>query len=263
MQKINVLVCGAGTIGGGILKVLDSDSDYNVFALDKESKKTADIKNFLKSTKFIFSAEAVKHNFEVILLAVKPQDFETLFFQIKDLDVQTSEVITVMTGISTATISAKFHSAKKIIRVMPNIGIHVNDSVTVCYNLRKTDLSYNIIKKIGKSVLTEDEGLLNAATVISGAGPGFLYFFLENLESAAIEFGFLKDDAKTMVLDSAIAALQVAKLRGNSFDELYKAVASKKGVTEAGVDSMKEQGVQELLLKSFYKALSRAVELGK
>ncbi len=77
-------------------------------------------------------------------------------------------------------------------------------------------------------------------------------------------YGFDSELAKKMAVQTFLgAALQAEGSNGQSLETLQAKVVSKKGVTMAGLDSMRELDIERALRVSFEKAMLRDRELGK
>ena len=78
------------------------------------------------------------------------------------------------------------------------------------------------------------------------------------------ERGLEAAEARDITRQTFVGATALSKAHeGTSFDELQRKVTSAKGVTAAGLDSIRELEIERALRLSFEKAAMRDRELGK
>jgi pyrroline-5-carboxylate reductase len=166
---------------------------------------------------------------------------------------------------------------------MPNMGAKIGESVScICRGTLSTedDLAFTneLFNYIG---FTKDlpEEMMDAATAISGSGPGYIFDFIDKnkldpanipeharhdmmkrLERAAEGVGFSREDAAFLSANTANSAINVLKTARLPAAELRKQVASKGGTTEAGLSVLDKGGTWE---EAAIAALKRARELSK
>ena len=102
--------------------------------------------------------------------------------------------------------------------------------------------------------------MIDKATAVSGSGPGFFYYLVNEWIKAASELGFNEYEAKLLILttlDGANAVLQI----GKNPEELVTQVASKGGTTEAGLKILAEHKIKEMFTEVLQVAERRAKEL--
>jgi pyrroline-5-carboxylate reductase len=210
---------------------------------------------------------------------VKPQDFENLLKEIKDY-AKTKLVMSIAAGITTDYIE-KCLTKARIIRIMPNLPLKVNKGmICICKGKTANEKDLTFAKQLFKSmgeVLILEEKMMDAATAISGSGPGYLYDFCENknvkdirkyareffipqLIASARNIGFSSQEAEmlaTFTAEGSIFFLEKAKL---SPAEAKKQVASKGGTTEAALEILHKGGS---LAEAVKAACRRAQELSR
>lgn len=272
-SKKKIGIIGFGNMGSAIAKRIKRK--YRVYVFDKDKNK---IQNF-PGINIADNAKDLVNKTEIIILAVKPQDLDSVLDEIKD-NVQDKLIVSIAAGITAGYIE-KILGLARVIRVMPNIGVIVGKGVSfICKgNFAKENdlrLSRKLFNSVGKSfVIPED--LMNAATAVGGSGPGFwgylfdkqpkeewdkykIEHFIPEFTSAGISVGLDKKMAKltgalvTVGSYATVCALHIAPL------ELAKKVASKGGTTEAGLEELEKGGTLTDAVKA---ALKRAEELSK
>lgn len=275
-KKIGII--GFGNMGRAIGEQLKAD--YKICCFDKDTSK---ISGLLDMQVFSNIQELVK-KVDVVLLAVKPQDFCALLNEIKPL-IKDQLLISIAAGISTSFIE-DILGIVRVIRAMPNMPAKIGQGITCLSRGRFAseqdfDFSENIFVYLGETIRIE-ECLMNAATAISGSGPGYFYDLLESenidasnanevkefarrefiprLKQAAKAIGFKEEDADILAVSSGNGSFALLTKTKLSPVELKKQIASKGGTTEAALEVLHKGGSLEEAVKA---ALKRAEELSK
>lgn len=205
-------------------------------------------------------------NVDIIIVAVKPQDFIQLSEQIKTFLNQEHLILSVMAGISIERIQSELN-VEKVVRSMPNISTQIGQGVTVFCASTEIDrkelfIIQNLINTTGKSLYVSDEKMLNPATAISGSGPAYVYYFMNAMIKAAENLGFSNSEAIFLVNNTFLGAVQLQNRSKLSHQEWMEKVTSKGGTTEAALNLFNEKNVLENLIQAIELANKRALELG-
>lgn len=205
-------------------------------------------------------------NVDIIIVAVKPQDFKKLSEQIKMFLKQEHLILSVMAGISIEKIQSELN-VEKVVRSMPNISTQIGQGVTVFSASTEIDrkelfIIQNLINTTGKSLYVSDEKMLNPATAISGSGPAYVYYFMNAMIKAAENLGFSSSEAIFLVNNTFLGAVQLQNRSKLSHQEWMEKVTSKGGTTEAALNFFNEKNVSENLIQAIELANKRALELG-
>ncbi|MBI4681529.1 MAG: pyrroline-5-carboxylate reductase [Nitrospirae bacterium] len=201
----------------------------------------------------------------IIILAVKPQNMETVLNEINDLVTEEKTVVSIAAGITLSYLSSKLKT-RKLIRVMPNTPALVQKGMTVmslceCFSDRDIDVVREIFMSIGE-VLTLPEKYMNAVTAVSGSGPAFIAYFIEAMIESGIKIGLNKDDALTLAVHTAIGTAALLDT-GMSPSKLREMVTSPGGTTAAGLRTFDEKDFKDTVSSAIEAAKNRADELGK
>lgn len=280
MRKIQTAgkigIIGFGNMGAIIAYKLSLNSaEYEVWVFEKDKTK---IKS-LKGVTFSNSLQELADKIDYFVLAVKPQDLGGLLKELKRL-IGNKMVISIAAGVTTGRIEGVLGQVR-VIRVMPNLAARIGESVTcLCSGKYATQDDLEFAKEIfyylgTVSVISEE--MMNAATAISGSGPGYVYYFLENspfdcnnipdhalhdmmkrLEKAALGLGFGLPEASFLAANTVNASVSLLRETRLTPAELKTQVASKGGTTEAGLEILKKGGSWE---EAALAALKRAQEL--
>lgn len=273
-NKIGII--GFGNMGKAIANQFKKD--YQVYCFDKDSSKTKESSDIKVATNTI---DLVKST-ELIILAVKPQDFSVLLEEIKVACPKDKLIISIAAGITTTYIE-KFLGNLRVIRVMPNMPLLIGEGVTCLTKGRFASeedfkLTQNLFDRMGKTLRIEED-LMDAACAVSGSGPAYVCRFLESesidlndifepkikeflskFQKAAQVVGFNQKEAAFLVEATYSGTVAFLKETRISTSELKKQVASPGGTTEAAFKILDSGGSLE---KALIAAKKRAEELSK
>lgn len=204
---------------------------------------------------------------DLVLLVVKPQDFDSVIKAAKPYLHQNTLVLSVMAGISITTLSEKLNH-QKIVRAMPNSPIEIGMGMTgysasPALSLKDIQLAEMLLSTTGRTLYFEDEQLLNAVTALSGSGPAYFFYLLQCMIEAGQQLGFSEAVSTTLVKQTMLGSFHLYNHSGKSAAELIKTVASKGGTTEAAFHVFDENKLGETLISGILKANERAVELNR
>lgn len=203
---------------------------------------------------------------DLIILAVKPQDFSTLAAELSKYTNPDQIILSIMAGIGIERISGSLQ-ATKVVRCMPNTPAKLGVGITgfYCHNLSEEESSMvkQLLESTGKAVQLEQEELLNAVTAISGSGPAYFYYFLRAMVQAGEKLGMPNQMAKQLACETMLGSYHLVNESDTSFDDLIKAVASKGGTTEAALTTFETLEVSNAIEAGLINAERRAWELSK
>ncbi|MGB2809535.1 MAG: pyrroline-5-carboxylate reductase [Sedimentisphaerales bacterium] len=203
----------------------------------------------------------------ILVLSVKPQNMADALNSISDKVRPETLVISIAAGIKVANITAVLGDIA-IVRVMPNTPALIGEGASALFANEKAkpvlQTALSIFSSVGKAVVVDDEGLIDAVTAVSGSGPAYYFLLTEEMIKAAAGLGLPDDIAKDLVLQTAKgAALLAAEAddRGESPAELRRKVTSPGGTTEAALKVFEEGKFGPLVDTAIKKAYERSREL--
>ena len=258
MAKISII--GGGVMGKALSQALSSDG-HAVIVADPDQAKLASFKKPIQVTSRV--PEAIDFA-EVIILAVKPQDLEKLFAEIKHLDLQEKTVISIAAGFPIEKIK-KGLKVKSIVRAMPNTPAVLAASATAFFansEVKDTAFIVEILSAFGLAIEVDSEDELDIATSIAGSGPAYFFLLFDALTKAGQDLGLDQEKIKKLVLQTAVGSAELAQNSDESFSELKQKVTSKQGTTEAALTSFSKNKFTEIVGEAVQSAYQRAKELG-
>jgi len=122
-------------------------------------------------------------------------------------------------------------------------------------------LARSLFETVGE-VLEVPESKIDALSTISGSGPAYVFYLIEELTRTAIDLGFTAEEAAVMVNGTFRGASELlASSGGVDPSELRRRVTSPKGTTERAVAVLESGDLKGLFDRATAAALARATEL--
>lgn len=265
---MKVLVIGGGNMGLTFAQGMTNSYllDDKIFIYEINPDKKQELKK-LNVFHVVEDLDPVLPKADVVLIAIKPNNKETLFEQIKGKLNSNQVVLSIMAGVQIASIQEGL-DIKKVVRAMPNLPAKVKEGAT-CFTaadeISKKELIFveKLLKTTGVSMYVENENFIDASTAISGSGPAYVFYFMQAMVEAALQMGFSKDESVRLVNQTFIGALELYTHNNISLQEWIERVSSKGGTTEAAIKYMNQQQVNTEIIGACQAALTRSIELGK
>ncbi len=262
---MKITVIGVGNIGSAIVKGLVNGNitapsnitctDLMQENLDKINAFSADI-----CTNKPNNIEAVKDS-DIIIIAVKPWRVEQTINEIKEhMDYNKQMVVSIAAGIDFAELSSFFKRVKKegnktsptLYRVMPNIAIEVQSSMTIIAAYQSTNeqdkTMVSIFNSMGSAMLI-DEQLMTAGTALASSGIAFALRYIRAASEGGVELGFYPDQAKEIVVNTVKGAVDLLLAHGRNPETEIDRVTTPGGLTIRGLNKMEEEGFTPAIIK--------------
>jgi pyrroline-5-carboxylate reductase len=204
----------------------------------------------------------------VVIVAVKPQDLVAAIEPIASTFRADQIVVSLAAGIPLARLKKLVPQCPHIVRVMANTPARIMKGTfgycTLSQNLIVDRFMERMFSPLGMTIRLDEGEPFEAFTVATSAGVGFIFemmiYWQEWLEERGIDAGL----AQQMTVQTFLGAAELAQRSlPLSLDELLAKVTSKKGVTAAGLESMRELEIERLLRYSFEKSALRDRELSQ
>lgn len=199
-----------------------------------------------------------------VLLAVKPQMWRdaarTLSAELADDTV----IVSIAAGVRTADLAAAF-GGRRVARVMPTTAVAIGQGVASIHaqDAHALACARALFAPLATVVELADEGLMDAATAVSGSGPAYLYAFVEALEAAGVAAGLPETSAAQLARATVQGAAALMAQSGVEPVELRRQVTSPGGTTAAALEVlMGKGGLEPLLREAVAAAVKRSKELG-
>jgi pyrroline-5-carboxylate reductase len=266
-MNMNITFIGGGNMAtamaGGLLK--NGWPPDSIFVVDVDTAARDRLARALnvRTAPVLDALSAVA---ECIVIAVKPQQVRQAAQALRPF-LGSQLVISIAAGIRLDELSRWLGTYPKIVRVMPNTPALEGAGVSGMCALPAVSAddrarAEQIMKAVGTTFWVDDESRMDAVTAVSGSGPAYVFYFMEALEQAALEFGFEAADAKKIALDTFSGAVKLAQVSTENVATLRRRVTSPGGTTERAIGTMEAAGVRATILKSIHAAAERSRELG-
>ena len=201
----------------------------------------------------------------LVLLGVKPAGIAELLASVSGALAPDAIVISVAAGVRIATLEAA--TSRPVLRAMPNTPSLIGKGVTgLAAGSRVSDeqlsLARTLFETVG-DVLVVPESQIDALSTISGSGPAYVFFLIEQLTRTAEDLGFSREDARLMVERTFLGASALLAHTGEEPAELRRRVTSPKGTTERAIAELESADLKATFDRATAAALARAKELAK
>jgi pyrroline-5-carboxylate reductase len=201
----------------------------------------------------------------VLVLCVKPNDaLEAL----RSLGTATADklIISIVAGLSLASLQAAAGPSARIVRVMPNTPALVHRGAAA-YALggntlpKDAEITEKLFGAVGLIVQVK-ESLLDVVTGLSGSGPAYVYLVIEALSDAGVLMGLPRDLSLKLAAQTVVGAAQMVVETGRHPAVLRDEVTSPGGTTIAGLEALEAGAVRSAFLSAVRAATERSRELG-
>lgn len=255
---------GGGNMAEAMIKGMTAKGMKDVFVSEPREERRRQLQQ-------IYGIRATSSNNEVvsacdiIVLAVKPQNMETVLTEIAPSVNDAKTIVSIAAGITLGYLQAKLNT-KSLIRVMPNTPALVQEGMSVmslcgCSYGAELNVVKSILMSIGK-VITLPEKMMDAVTALSGSGPAFVALFAEAMIEGGCNLGLSPADSRELTVQTLLGTAKLLD-SGMPADKLRIMVTSPGGTTEAGLKVFEERSVRTAVNEALLAAMKRAGELGR
>lgn len=200
-----------------------------------------------------------------LLLGVKPQVFDAATPDPARLAGSDTVVLSIMAGITGERLAARFPANAGIVRLMPNLPVALGKGVVLMREVGGGAPAKAVADALAAPLglaawIDGGDARFDAATTLSGCGPAFVYRFTAALAKAGAPQGLDAAQALRLATATVEGAAALAAMSGEAPGTLADKVASKGGVTRAGLDVL-DRELDDLLARVFEAAGKRSAEL--
>jgi pyrroline-5-carboxylate reductase len=203
---------------------------------------------------------------EVIVLAVKPQEFGPAAKPLAGALQAGQTVISIMAGVTIAGIQAALkHEA--IVRAIPNTPAQIGEGMTVwTATAAVPDAAREAVRRVlgvlGQEIYVSEEKYVDMATAVSSSGPAYVFLVIEAMIDAAVHIGLRRDMATATVIQTVLGSARYAQATGKHPAELRNQVTSPGGTTTEGLRVLEEAGLRAAFTEAIEAAYEKAQLLG-
>jgi pyrroline-5-carboxylate reductase len=264
-RAVPILILGVGRMGGALIEGWSRTAAFGPHQLILRDPQPGEASHAAaRDGALLNPPDSALAEASTVLLAVKPQMWREVAGAVAPLLARDAVIVSIAAGVGTADLSLAF-SGRPVARVMPTTAVAVAKGVGSIFALdqQARDRAHALFDPVATTVDLADEGLMDAATAVSGSAPAYFYALTEALQAAGEAQGLPHDTAYALVRATLIgaAALLDHSLEGPA--ELRRQVTSPGGTTEAALKVlMGPQGFGPLAAEAVEACVKRARELG-
>lgn len=215
----------------------------------------------------VTSSDKLAANVDTLVLSVKPQNMLDVLQTITGTVRHNTLIISIAAGIRIAKITGVLGDFP-VVRVMPNTPALTAEGASALFANMKArpmmERAMKIFSAVGKTVIVDNEDLIDVVTAVSGSGPAYFFALMEEMIRAGYDMGLPPEIAKILVLQTARGASTLAMERdriGESPSELRRKVTSPGGTTEAAMKVFAAKNFPQLIKDALTAARDRSKEL--
>jgi pyrroline-5-carboxylate reductase len=261
-------ILGAGNMAEAIVRGVLSAGRMladQIIAADVSPARRTFFESELK-VKAVEDNRAVASQSRVLLLSVKPQMCKMVLEGIADVVAADATIISIMAGISSRYINSALGGNRRVVRTMPNTPMLVGEGmVAISAGAHATADDLAKARRLfdaAASVIEVREDQIDAVTAVSGSGPAYFFFLVEQMIAAGIKLGLSAEDAKLLSSKTAMGAAKMLVGSTDSPQELRRKVTSPGGTTNAAITTMEALQFPEIVMKAMRACADRSKELG-
>jgi pyrroline-5-carboxylate reductase len=202
----------------------------------------------------------------IVLLGMKPYQLDVAAPALAPILDEETILVSILAGVELASLRARFATPRTIIRAMPNLPVRIgmgaigltSDSGDIAAKALVTGL----MATLGHAEWIEDETSFQLAGHLTGAGPAFLFRFVDALAAAAERLGLPFDQAQRLALKMVEGAAVLAAASDDDPETLARKVASPGGTTEAGLAILDaDRALLDLVERTLDASRARGLEM--
>ena len=266
----SIAIIGAGAMGGAILQGLLAPG-VNVTGGIRVTNRTA-AKAALVAAPGVesFAIEEIPDANQravrgagIVLIGVKPAMVPDTLRDLAPALEPGALVVSVAAGMTTATMEALVPGS--VLRAMPNTPAIIGKAVTgLAAGSRATAdeiaLGRALFETVG-TVVEIPESQIDALGTISGSGPAYVFYLVEQLTPQLSTSALRLEVAAQLVTDTFLGSVELLVDSGKDPAELRRQVTSPKGSTERAIAELEKADLTALFDRAVNAALARTREM--
>lgn len=248
-----IAIIGGGNLGTAIAEGLLKSRFSKAAEIIITKRNTATLQSLKDKGVGVMqdNAAAVKKS-EVIILAVKPFQVADVLTGIRKELNSNKCLISVVTGTMINEMEEVVGKKIPFFRAMPNTAIAIQQSMTcICSQYADTAaIKYvnDLFSTVGK-VVTIDEKLMDAATVLGACGTAYAMRYIRANIQGGIEIGFDAATASLIAAQTVKGAAELLLQKNTHPEQEIDKVTTPKGCTIAGLNEMEHRGFSSSLIR--------------
>jgi pyrroline-5-carboxylate reductase len=266
-MRPTVAILGAGSMGQILAEgLVRAGWDAGELVMAARREERAREAERLTGVRTLLDAAAAAKDRDVVVIAVKPKDVDSLLRQVASVLTPSQVVVSLAAGVPLSVFEAAL-SGVPVVRSMPNTPAAVDEGMTAyCCGVHAGDAAEEraaaVLGAVGQTIsLSED--LLDAVTAVSGTGPAYIFLLAEALTEAAIREGLPHHAAERLVEQTIRGSGVLLQGSEKSAFRLRAEVTSPGGTTAAAMHVLENGGFRALIEDAVRAAAQRSREMGE
>jgi pyrroline-5-carboxylate reductase len=204
----------------------------------------------------------------IVLLGFKPKTLDEVAPKLAPALQPGTILVSILAGVEQASLRQRFPAPRTIVTAMPNLPVRIGKGVTGLCSDSPDEEAKAVVERLmaalGRAEWFADEGLFQAAGVLTGAGPAFLFRFIDALAAAAEALGVPRDRALPLAAAMAEGAGALAAASDETPARLAERVGSPGGTTQAGLAVLdEEEALASLVRRTLAASRDRSLEMAE
>ena len=263
---MKIAILGTGKIGESLLAGLRSSDWADIISSSRREERATELHERYGVATTTSNVEAIA-GADVIVLAVKPQDIETLLDEVGPLITPNQTVLSVAAAITTAQIEQHLGENVPVVRSMPNTPSTVHEGIAgMCAGSHAErehlDRAGTVLRAVG-DVVEVPEKHMDAITAVSGSGPAYYALLAEAMIDAGILLGLSREISTKLVVQTMLGTAKMLRDESLHPVELREMVTSPGGTTTRAIRELEQHGVRAAFLNAINAAMERSKELAR
>ncbi|GAC1447696.1 MAG: pyrroline-5-carboxylate reductase [Desulfuromonadaceae bacterium] len=261
-----IAIIGGGNMAEAIMRGLLRDAaGAGICVAEISSKRRDELTAQFPLVRVVGDAAEAAQWGEVVILAIKPQQADSVLDLIKAVVTPDKLVISIMAGIPSSKVEANLVPGSRVVRAMPNTPALIGAGATAVCSGRKAssddlDLALLIFTRIGTTVSVEEK-LMDAVTALSGSGPAYVFTFIEALADAGVKNGLPRTVAAQLAVQTVLGSARMVSETGEHPVLLKEKVTSPGGTTIAALHALENGSFRGVVMNAVDAACLRSKEL--
>lgn len=269
MTDTNIAFIGGGNmtraIAGGLLA--SGAPAASLFIAEPSADARQALEDLLPGVTIGSDNATIASAADTVVLAVKPQILADVCRELAStIQSHRPLVVSIAAGVRADDIDAWLGGGLAVVRVMPNqpallglgvSGLYSNPRVGDAERARAAD----IMAAVGRVVHVASEPQIDAVTAVSGSGPAYFFLLIDALQATAEQLGIDENAARTLAIETARGAAELAARADAPMSELIARVRSPGGTTAAALDHLDAADVRAIFAAAITAARDRAIAL--
>ena len=255
---------GCGNMGGAIMAGLAERTSYTLYGYNRTKERLRPL--VAKGVKAMADAASLVRGSDVIIIGLKPYLVEDVLRHMQPQLTKDKLVISIAAGVTLGALHDAVEGICPVVRVMPNTPALVGAGMFgLCLEDQNlTDAQKSLVHELFGTIGTTlelAEKSFTAFSALVGAGPAYVFQFMNAVVQAGVTLGFPRAEALRMVIGLFDGSVRMAAASEHSLTELRDQVCSPAGVTIEAINHMDRTALQGHIIDAILAAGKNGREL--